>query len=406
MEKVEQAKGENAPSTSEPTIQPVVNTENTTPVVNTSDASNEEINKMLENSPESTPGKSKKPDHSDREKNKLREFLTPKPEKKGPPDWKEYKPVERWGHPIRRYGKGYSDIEISRLQSYTKKHDEMVWADAKTTLRKAQDSWRGTTLDVKMPPTPEPELEPEPDTTREPVIRVNAGSIRPDNDTRQTKTEHDAMVHTLSAINSSSRTNQPKDRLMSELLNDHSKGLTTPKILAGTNGMRMIARQKESELEAANAKRRASYQTPTNERYQISGKAPSISYGKSAGGSKQRKSEFESEADDESDAQRERCHRKSKKDPEYPGWGDPEDPEETGWGGNEDPRDPYYPGRPGGSGGPRCRRRPRDDDDSDGWDRNVKMKHPTPYNGKTDIQTFDYWMASITNYAKTMKIRE
>ena len=36
----------------------------------------------------------------------------------------------------------------------------------------------------------------------------------------------------------------------------------------------------------------------------------------------------------------------------------------------------------------------------------IKMKHPAPYNGKANIQVFDHWMTSITNYAKMMKIRE
>ena len=34
------------------------------------------------------------------------------------------------------------------------------------------------------------------------------------------------------------------------------------------------------------------------------------------------------------------------------------------------------------------------------------MKHPTPYDGKPDIQKFDQWIASILNYADVMKIRE
>ena len=34
------------------------------------------------------------------------------------------------------------------------------------------------------------------------------------------------------------------------------------------------------------------------------------------------------------------------------------------------------------------------------------MKHLMPYNGKANIQVFDYWMASIMNYTETMKIHE
>ena len=34
------------------------------------------------------------------------------------------------------------------------------------------------------------------------------------------------------------------------------------------------------------------------------------------------------------------------------------------------------------------------------------MKHPELYNGKLDIETFDNWVHSVTNYADVMKIRK
>ena len=34
------------------------------------------------------------------------------------------------------------------------------------------------------------------------------------------------------------------------------------------------------------------------------------------------------------------------------------------------------------------------------------MKHPEPYDGEPDIEVFDNWVHSITNYADVMKIRE
>ena len=63
-----QGEDETVQTTEEPIVLPVEITETTTPVVNTSNASDEEIHKMLENSPEPTPKKSKKSDQSDREK--------------------------------------------------------------------------------------------------------------------------------------------------------------------------------------------------------------------------------------------------------------------------------------------------------------------------------------------------
>ena len=34
------------------------------------------------------------------------------------------------------------------------------------------------------------------------------------------------------------------------------------------------------------------------------------------------------------------------------------------------------------------------------------MKHPEPYDGKADLDVFDGWVHSITNYAEVMKVRE
>ena len=34
------------------------------------------------------------------------------------------------------------------------------------------------------------------------------------------------------------------------------------------------------------------------------------------------------------------------------------------------------------------------------------MKHPEPYNSKPDIEVFDNWVHSVTNYADVMRIHE
>ena len=168
-------------------IIPLVETENTTPVVNTSDASIEEIDNLLNASPESTPRKTQKSDQEDQKKNPPREFLKEKskPEDaKGPPLWREFKKAKSWGIPRARRYKGYSDVDIESMWKYTRKHDDMyeVEVESEYTLSDAQYKWRGTTLDIKMPPKPEepePILEPEPIAEPEPgpLIRVNAGVL-------------------------------------------------------------------------------------------------------------------------------------------------------------------------------------------------------------------------------------
>jgi hypothetical protein len=102
--------------------------------------------------------------------------------------------------------------------------------------------------------------------------------------------------------------------------------------------------------------------------------------------------------------------------PPKPNPGNPKGDEEPYWdrrsrrsrgsGYPSDSDGPSDPGSPRGHRTGRRRRHRRDDSDSEGWDRNLKMKHPTPYDGKPDIQKFDQWIASILNYADVMKIRE
>ena len=42
----------------------------------------------------------------------------------------------------------------------------------------------------------------------------------------------------------------------------------------------------------------------------------------------------------------------------------------------------------------------------DEYDKNLKMKQPDTYDGKQDIDVFDDWATSITNYADVMKVSE
>ena len=65
---------------------------------------------------------------------------------------------------------------------------------------------------------------------------------------------------------------------------------------------------------------------------------------------------------------------------------------------------PRRPNRSQGSRRSGSRRRRNHSDD--GWDENVKMKMPGTYDGSTDMDVFDSWVYSITNYANVMRIRE
>jgi len=266
---------DNVQETTEGTGDPIIQTvETNTPVVNTSDASNEEINQMLNDSTESTPRK-----ESDQKKITPREFIKPKPEEaKGPPIWREFGDAKVWVLPRTRRYEGYSDTNLKSMWDYTKKHDDdmlRINVNPHFTIQDAKNKWQGAELNLKMPPKPEPE----------PVIRVNAGSIRNDHVTGQPKSDHEAMVDALTEINSTGYTRGSTNPLVSDALGRHTQGLPIPNVLAGTQGMQLVRKQKEAEAKAS--KRRATYQTPANDHYQTPGKMSSISYGKSAEKSRQ-----------------------------------------------------------------------------------------------------------------------
>ncbi|KAF9641922.1 hypothetical protein BDM02DRAFT_3194260 [Thelephora ganbajun] len=69
----------------------------------------------------------------------------------------------------------------------------------------------------------------------------------------------------------------------------------------------------------------------------------------------------------------------------------------------------------GGSNGPRPSKKSRgkcrrchytSDNDSDEYDRSIKMTPPVPYDSRNDLEYFDNWALSVTNYADVMKIHE
>ena len=198
------------------------------------------------------------------------------------------------------------------------------------------------------------------------------------------KEEHESAMRRLSAINSSGSRKRYSNRPMNEVRIDYGRDPSLPNVLDGTYGMRLL-KERAHTL------------------------APSISAQKGEGSSKWRATERELD---------EECQNTWTVKPTYScRWKAPDHGRSSGDEDSDGYRRPRRnggsggSGDPGGPGGPRGPRRydraPRDDpNNSDGWDRNIKMKHPTPYNGKPDIQVYDQWMASITNYAQTMKIRE
>ena len=161
------------------------------------------------------------------------------------------------------------------MWKYTRKHnDDMFTVDVEPeyTLQDALYKWRGTVLDINMPPKPEepvpvpvpepipkPEPEPVPEPTITPAIRVSAVShdgyfdvkANPWNP-KWVKDEHDETIERLYKIISSGPKEKVKDRLMSELRDSFPQTPSSSKILSGTNGMRIIEEQRREAQNKAN----------------------------------------------------------------------------------------------------------------------------------------------------------
>ena len=434
-----------------------------TPVVNTSDISTDQIENMLqttepsegqaaenpetkgETPPEQetnakeiedstkamTPKKHREAAKPDREKTP-RKFLKEKESKPtieesddenkselGPPNWRKFEELDGVIC-IRKFsGTGdWSERDMRSLDRYNRRFENAIKIRTKdVTLEKASKQLRSTNLTktTPKPESPEPaKTDSELEYTEEEPIKLygitpfaeydsdRANEEGADRRRRQRNDAHDNMISSLSAINSKSgQTTHNKDRLMSEISLDYHRE-TMHNFLAGTNGMKMLRNQRHQEMrESANSSTRVKRETeeipraPNQNREKTMegpSKIPSDGGRESRNSrSRKKKPHNESDAEDEGSDNYKRPPRR------------PRSPGSPGGSGGDDPGNPRGPW---GSGRHQSRRPQRDGNESDGWDRNVKMKHPTPYNGKPDIQVFDHWMASITNYAKTMKIRE
>jgi hypothetical protein len=380
-----------------------------------------------------------KNDQSDREKTSPRTFLkekepkTDKGKDKDIPHWRNF---GKTGFIYLRKFQGvgdWTDQESRSVRIQSRKYEGLRHVNPDADYVEMADELKGELLNLDMPIAPDwDKYEYEFITRRtrerrEEVVRLNVITRDTGNDSgtgleswsrARGSRDHLTAIDKLSTINSGGQTERTRDRPMSDVRVEHTRDPNLPNILAGTNGMRLL--EEKSQHRAAPS---ISYRTDNRREGYSRGRTHNSGNEKESGRSprklkivpplnKNERSFYDQEGsgsggDNESDGYyRRRPNRHS----------DPEDPRDPGGsGGSRDPRrsggpngpgGPGDPGYPGGSGGRDHRRRRRDDDDSDGWDRNVKMKHPTPYNGKPDIQVYDHWMASITNYAQTMKIRE
>jgi hypothetical protein len=383
-----------------------------------------------------------KNDQSDREKMSPRTFLKEKESKtdtgkeKGtidPPDWRDYEKRD-YVHTRKFAGIGaWSEREMRSIALRSRKYDGLIIMPQDQDPSDLEDKLKAAASEIKVPnPEGWEEYKREVVAHRErmrneQVIRLNAIARNDGNDSgsghesrsraRGSK-DHLTVIDKLSAINSGGHIEKTSDRPMSDVRVEYTRDPSLPNVLSGTTGMRLLEEKSQNKVAPS-----ISHRADNRGEGYSQGRTHSPGYEKEPGRSprklkivpplnKNERSFYDQEGsgsggDNESDGYyRRRPNRHS----------DPEDPRDPGGsGGSRDPRrsggpsgpgGPGDPGYPGGSGGRGYRRRRRDDEDSDGWDRNVKMKHPTPYNGKPDIQVYDHWMASITNYAQTMKIRE
>ena len=361
------------------------------------------------------PGKAKKT--SKKLPKATRDFLGPKgvdkpkgKERSGPPDWREYEGTN--AIPVRKKFKKvdhWTEVDIEDQVNSIRKFDSAMLYPYNITREDAMKRLRDTPPNIRRPveynsgnePDHSEEFSTDSESkssleyvTDDEVIRITTISARNsphgddqlDNDYYSAKrTEwgnHDETIFKLSKINQAKRVESSTNRPMSEVRLSYRHNPKMPNAMAGMTSMRILEEQDALKKECRSTSI-----------------APSISVQKARNNGKER----------------ERIHKKTeispikedepgdrdippKEDRRHPG-GPPSDGSDHGSGGSRRPRRP--------AGGRRSRpRRDRSESDSDGWDRNLKMKLPKPYDGKPDVEEFDSWSFGITNYAEVMKIRE
>ena len=255
-------------------------------------------------------------------------------------------------------------------------------------------------------------------------IRVNMMTIEdiknPEEEDREYRsggrvgwTGHNEIIERLSNATSYQQQRATEDRPISGVRINYKRDPRAPDSLTGTSGLRILYERAQRERDTGLA-------APSVSTYQ--GLKDECARHRETGINRSRERSFDqpqrntvpmppryqardrnrpSEKGDTSDSGQ-------PKDPNGPGWpGGSRWPGGSGWPGRwpGNPWGPGRPGRPGGPGGPGgFRGRPHQPNiNADEWDRNIKMKHPTPYNGEPDLKKFDLWTASVVHYVDVMK---
>ena len=348
-------------------------------------------------------------DRADRKKGKHK-FV-----RKGePPFWREYlDPPGIFGQRKWAGTGAWSEVDLDELTRKALKWDDGFLIDSRNVNRDDTiEQLRNMKLDIQMPPIPTGfELDRRkvriPQKKKE-VIRVNS-MIAEDVDSdfakfeeflrwkRSQQNDHDQAMERISTWGASLQPrNTYQHRPMDEVRIDYRRNPMMPNGLTGSTSARVL--EERSRMEAAREYARREKRAGSSKR------APSISTRNRRTvvidqSSKKSKGKGRDDAPDDPDPEREEDNDRDNDDDDDP-HGDSDGGGSGGGGG----------GGGGPSGGNGGRRRPQrqaaDDDSDDDYDRGIRMKHPTPYDGKQDIETFDNWVHSVTNYAKILKIRE
>ena len=344
-----------------------------------------------------------------------RNFLSPKGVKNpkgkkrtGPPDWRKFE--ESDAIPILKKFKEvdhWSEVDIENQVNSVRKYDSAFMYPYNITREEATERL------LEKPPNTRTLFDfnsgNEPDYSdnyytgsesesgleyEEEVVRITTISARnsPHGDDqsdqeyysarRPERGNHNETMVKFSDINRTTHAESSTNRPMSEVRLSYRHNPMMPNAMAGMTSMRIL-----DERAAAKKERRST------------SIAPSISAQKTQDKGKgrertSRKPEISPIKEDEPGNE----NNLPRENRRHPG-GLPSDGSDNDSGGSRRPRRP--------AGGRRSRpRRDHSESDSDGWDRNLKMKLPKPYDGKQDVEEFDSWSFGITNYAEIMKIRE
>lgn len=326
----------------------------------------------------------------------------------GPPLWRDVAKTPAYVVQRKMDGTGdWSERDARTLRRLTRKLHNSIGLPAIATLEEVISGSRDHKLQISMPPEPPNWSNPfKPREKEESILlaAVRTNDYGDDDETEkrsrrhQKRSDHEEVMGTLSAYNTTHRLDRPANKPMSEVRLNYGRNALVPKALNGSTAMGMVRDRatREAKGKGREGNNERSAPSISNARTNVPDSSRTV-YNKHGGddGSDHppRKPRIIPPVQDKiRDSSERRKYRRNSS-------GSSSDGSDSGSDGPNGPRPPKKSKK-------KRRRHHSESDDSDRYDRGLKMKLPESYDGKADIEAFDAWVFSITNYADVMRIRE